>query len=289
MPNSLCRQSTHTADWCPTCEERTSLTDRGTCPFCDSPLVVKAVRGGWTRPDLQGGKYTEAQLRVMYRAHIEQGMSINQLAKRTHAKVGYKSHHSAATRISEEWQRLGLPARDRIEATRLASTTHGHGARDRDERAYREFLRDMRGWNSLQGPGRPNCKGVKRQPPGQGQPCSRHALEGSDYCYAHDPARELERQAHTAKMRRRLPAREMLPMEPFTAWLLELLERHCSMREVAILLDGPYTALCQYVRGYGTDKQPKAEISKATVERYATAAGTTVEAIYSARRERIAA
>lgn len=280
MTAALRQQPRHVADWCPTCQERTSLTDRGACPFCDAPLVVKAKRGGWKRPDLAGGKYTDAMLRAMYRAHIEQGMSINQLAKRTHAKVGYKSHHSAAVTISEGWQRLGLPARGRIAAVRLACTTHGQGARDRDEQAYRRFLRDLNGWNSLQGPGRPNCKGVKRQPPGQGNPCSRHALEGSEYCYAHDPVRELERQAHTAKMRRRLPPRDMLPMGPFAAWLAALAAERGTMRDVARYLDGPYTALCQYAKGKGTDKRPKATISASTVTRYAQRAGTTVAAIY---------
>lgn len=271
-----------TADWCPVCEERTALTDAGICPFCDAPLVVKAKRGGWARPDLRGGRYTEAQLRVMYRAHIEQGLSINQLAKRTYKKVGYGSHHSAATRVSEEWRRLGLPARERIEATRLASTTHGHGARDRDEQEYRRFLRDQRGWNSLQGPGRPNCKGVKRQPPGQGKPCTRHAQEGSEYCYSHDPARELERQATLARMRRRLPAHAMLAMAPFAAWLRALAVEHGSLKQVCDAYAWPYTAACQYVKGRGTDKQPKELIAQPTVERYAAAAGTTVSAIYQA-------
>jgi hypothetical protein len=266
--------------WCPTCEEYTALVDAGVCSWCDGPLIERKRRGGWKRPDLHGGRYTDAMLRALYRAHIEQGLSINELAKRTYARVGYKTHGSAASRISEEWQRLGLPARDRIEATRLASTTHGHGARDRDEQGYRRFLRDQRGWNSLQGPGRPDCKGVKRQPPGQGQPCQRHAMEGSDFCAQHDPTRELVRQAHLAAMRRRLPPRDVLPMEPFAAWLRSLLAEHGSMREVARLLDGPYTALCQYAKGKGTDKQSKPTIGRTTVERYASAAGVGIDVIY---------
>lgn len=120
--------------WCPTCEEWTSLSDRGVCAWCDGPLIIKAKRGGWKRPDIAGRrKYTDPQLRVLYQVYIERGVSINALAKRTHAKVAYKSHHSAAVAISEGWRRLGLPARDRIAAVKLACTTHGmapkHGPR----------------------------------------------------------------------------------------------------------------------------------------------------------------
>lgn len=268
------------ADWCPACAERTGLTDRGVCAWCDTPLVHKGKRGGWTRPDLRGRKLTDTQLRALYCAYTEQGVSINALAKQIHERVGYKSHHSAAVAISEGWKRLNLPARDRIEATRLACTTHGQGARDRDEQAYRRFIRDLRGWNSLQGPGRPPCKGVKAQPPRKGKPCTRRAVEGSDYCYAHDPQRTLERQANLAKMRRRMPAKEMLPIGPFAAWLTELAQEAGSMRQLARELDGPYSALVVYAKGMGTDKQPKATISRDTVQRYAQAAGTTVAAIY---------
>lgn len=173
-----------------------------------------------------------------------------------------------------------MELRDRIEATRLASTTHGRGARDRDEQAYRRFIRDLRGWNSLQGPGRPTCRGVKTQPPRKGSPCTRHAMEGSDYCYQHDPALADQREGHLVEMRSRQPVVDMLPMAPFSAWLLELLAVEGSMRAVARLLDGPYTALLCYAKGLGSDKQPKAEISRATVERYAAAAGVTVDEIY---------
>lgn len=162
--------------WCPTCEEWTALVDRGVCAWCDTPLEERRRRGGWKRPDLSGN-LTEAQLRVLYRAHTTQSLSINALAKRIYARVGYASYGSAASAISKGWQRLGLPARDRIEATVLASTTHGMGRRNRDEQAYRRFHRDQMGWNALQGPGQPTCTAVKVNPPGRGEPCTHHAME----------------------------------------------------------------------------------------------------------------
>ncbi|HTE63660.1 MAG TPA: hypothetical protein VK631_25105, partial [Solirubrobacteraceae bacterium] len=221
--------------WCPKCREWTVLVDRGVCPWCDTPLERKR-RAGWPRPDLRGSKFTDVQLRTLYRAHVEQGRSINSLSKQVYERVGYSSHHSAAAAISHGWRRLRLPARDRIEATRLASRTHGRGARDRDEKAYREWRKAQLGWNSQQGPGRPQCKGVKVNAPGKGRLCTRHALVGSEYCYSHDPRRELERQVATAQMRRRSPQKPMLLAGPFVAWLHVLHTEHGSWRRVADLI-----------------------------------------------------
>lgn len=275
-------------DWCPKCKERTGLPERGICPWCDTPLVFKAKRGGWKRPDLRCSKLTDTQLRALYIAYNEHGMSVNALAKRVHAKVGYKSHHSCAVAISEGWKRLGLPARDRIEAVRLACTTHGRGARDRDEKAYREFLRLQRGWRSQQGPGQERCKGVKVNPPGRGTPCPNPSMTDSDYCYAHNPRRELARQVHLGKVRRSLPRPEMLPLPPFAAWLCTL---HAELGAWARV--GEATAMHKsqaraFSRGECTNHRPKATVSRAVVERAAAATGTSVDAIYGTALERAA-
>lgn len=272
------------ADYCPKCNERTSLPERGVCPWCDTPLRHKRAGG---KPAGKHGKLNDAQLRALHHAYVTQDKSVNALAKLIYAKVGYASHHTCSRGIYDGWARLGLERRERIEAVRLACTTHGHGARDRDEKAYREFLKQMRGWNAQQGPGQEQCAAVKVNPPRKGQRCQRPSLEDSDYCTAHDPRRELARQAHLARTRRLLPREDMLPMGPFTEWLRALHAEHGSMRAVARLTDGPYTALCQYAKGQGTNKQPKTTIARSTVEKYATAAGSSVDAIY--QREAIAA
>lgn len=94
-------------------------------PDPDPGPDCEPVRGGWTRPDLRAkAKLTDLHLRALHRAYMEQGVSINTLAKQVYERVGYKSHHSAAVAMSRGWTRLGLPRRDRIE---------GQGARDRDE------------------------------------------------------------------------------------------------------------------------------------------------------------
>lgn len=249
------------ADYCPTCQERTGLTERGVCAWCDTPLVAKARRGGWKRPDLAGSKLTDAQLRALHHVYWHDQVSINQLAKQIHAKVGYRSHHSCAVAISNGWKRLGLQARDRIAAVRLASTTHGHGARDRDEQEYRRFIRDLRGWRTLQGPGQEQCAAVKQQPPGKGERCARPSMTGSDYCVSHDPARARDREARLERMRARAPRPDMEPMAPFAAWLRGLRDELGSMRAVAAVTGLNYTAACRYVQGMDTAGRPKDTVS----------------------------
>lgn len=265
--------------WCPRCEEWTALVDAGTCSWCDTPLERRHRRGGWKRPDLTA-KLTDDQLRALYRAYIFHGLSANALAKRIYRKVGYSSHGSAGTAIGKGWKRLGLPARDRIEATVLASTTHGMGRRNRDEQAYRHWRKEQMGWNALQGPGRPTCKGVKVQAPGKGRPCTRHALEGSEYCFSHDPARALERQVITARMRRRQPKRTMLPAGPFVEWLQELHGELGAWSRVGERIGMQLTQAHRWGSGLTTSRQPLERVSLDVVQRSAEHAGTTIEAIY---------
>ena len=112
-------------DYCPTCRERTGLTARGVCEWCDTPLTAK--RGGGRSPGA-GCKLTDTQLRALHAAHMR-GQSINELAKSIYVQVGYSSRSSCASSISNAWQRLGLQARDRIEMTVLKSFKHGRAGR----------------------------------------------------------------------------------------------------------------------------------------------------------------
>lgn len=267
--------------WCPTCDEWTSPVDSGRCLWCDGELDTSRRRRSGRKPGRKpgSGRLTDQQLRVLHLAHVRQQASINQLAKQIHERIGYRSHHSAAVAISAGWKRLGLPARDRIEATRLASTTHGHGARDRDEQAYRRFLAAQRGWRALQGPGQPQCKAVKTQPPGVGQRCQRPAVTGSEFCQSHDPTRAAKREATLARMRARQPREEMLPMAPFVAWLQREATAHGSLRAAALAYGWP-GSVYRYAQGEDTAGRPKSEIAVGTVRRWAEQAGTSLEAIY---------
>lgn len=266
------------ADYCPTCKERTGLTDRGVCAWCDTPLVAR--KGGWKRPDRKT-KFTEQQILALHAAYMRNPkLSINAIAKQVFEKLGYKTPGSAAAALTSEWRKRDLHIRGRIEQTVAVSTTHGQGRRDRDERAYREFLRDTRGWHSLQGPGRPPCKGVKQTPPRKGEPCSRHALIDSEYCAAHDPTRAAARDASLQKMRALRPKPTMVPMAPYQAWLAGQVQELGNFSRVARML-GVHVSLVQaYWAGLAANGKPKTEIGLQTVARHLERAGVRVEDLY---------
>jgi hypothetical protein len=185
-------------DYCRTCKERTGLTARGVCEWCDTPLTVK--RGGGRAPGA-GCKLTDTQLRALHAAHMR-GQSINELAKSIYKQVGYSSQSSCASSISNAWQRLGLQARDRIEMTVLKSYKHGRGGRQQQRDGgpeYAKYRRETRR-KSGQVHGR-RCDALRTQYPRKGQPCSLSALNDSDFCYQHDPRFEAERNAHLERMR----------------------------------------------------------------------------------------
>jgi hypothetical protein len=239
-------------------------------------------RGGWKRPD-KWCRYSRDQLRVLYKIHLEHDQSINALAKATYEKLGYSSHGSAASAISNGWKRMGLKARDRIEMCRIASTIHGRAPKHGPRPGYKTFLCNQRGYEW-----RPPCKGIKRQPPRKGSPCLRSAMEGSDYCVAHDPLRMLENQARLVRARSLLPQDDMLPMAPFSEWLDRLAAEHGSLKAACKYHGLRHDSACRYRKGEGTDGQPKTEIAKATVERWLEPTGTDLEDVYPVG-ERLAA
>jgi hypothetical protein len=273
-----------THGWCPSCKEESAIDNAGNCLWCGKATEQRPKRGGWKRPDLQGSRYTEAQLRALHLAH-QRGASINSLAKRTFDKVGYKTPGSAATAIGREWKNMGLKARDRIEQTVLSSTKHGRGGRNRDEGAYRRWFKRTNGLY------RPTCKGVRAQHPRKGEPCQRPAMEGSEFCSSHDPERRKTIKAHLSKMRASAPAREMVPMAPFAAWLQQRREELGSWSAVAEHVERTISLVHCYGRGLDSaTKQPKDLIGRSTVEELLEADGTTTfDDLYAAEREAVAA
>lgn len=257
------------ADWCPSCQERTALVDAGTCPWCDAALRTRRRRGG-RRPGF--GRLSDAALRALHRAHVEQHLSINELAKRVYERVGYASHGTAATQISAGWKRLGLKARDRIEATRLASTRHGLAPKHGPRPGYGIYRRVIQGQDY-----QPLCAG--RTP--SGARCTRPAMYGSEHCPAHDPARQDSIADHLAEMRlrSRRHTQPLLPVEPFTAWLRQLHAELGTWAAVASRLGVSTAAAHRYGRGRGSTVDGLS-VGGDLVRRWAAEAGTTLEDIY---------
>ena len=93
-------------------------------------------------------KLTRDQVATLHRLHVEHGISIRELGRQLWERHGYASAHSCANSLSDLFARQHRTARDRVEATRLASTTHGKGARA-DKAAYKRWHRETFGpWPS---------------------------------------------------------------------------------------------------------------------------------------------
>jgi len=180
--------------WCPSCKEWTVLDAGWPCAWCDTILVKR--KGGWKRPDIHG-RISESAARAIH-AKYETGTSARTLGRELYRVLGYKSAHGCETAIGAAFHRYGLPVRDRIAATVLASTTKGLSPRDWHERRRRRLEAGL----TLKGQERQAvCEGVKLQSPGKGKRCSRPAVYGSRFCYVHDPERRAEVIAITARMR----------------------------------------------------------------------------------------
>jgi hypothetical protein len=178
-------------DWCPKCKEDTSLWEKGRCAWCDTLLTRRPFKRGVP------ARLTDDQFEVLHKAHIR-GASIRDLGRQVWQAAGYSSPKSAAVAISSGFKRLHLPARDRVEATVQASTTHGHGSRT-NKAAYRRWHRRQTGEVRDE-----RCNAVRTQYPSKGAQCQNMALAGGEYCYAHEPSRAGERAAILRDARSRL-------------------------------------------------------------------------------------
>ncbi|MGA2926580.1 MAG: hypothetical protein ABSG43_11395 [Solirubrobacteraceae bacterium] len=99
------------------------------------------------------------------------GLSLRQIAAQIHADTSYKSVASCAEALYSLFKTRGCKLGPQREVTRARSTKHARKPRKQtreQHNAYRRWLANQRGWHAIQGPGRPLCKGVKLQPPGNG-------------------------------------------------------------------------------------------------------------------------
>ena len=159
---------------------------------------------------------TREQVFAVHKLHIDGGLSMREIARRGWQRWGYASERSCLNSIIDLLDSFGLRRRDRIEATILASTTHGRGSRA-NKAAYKRWHRrafgawpsDTRGGGKVhKRPGEQvgrHCAGVRQNYPGRGQPCRRYALHDSDFCFNHDPRNVEPLRAHLAAARELLP------------------------------------------------------------------------------------
>jgi hypothetical protein len=180
----------------------------------------KRQRGGYNRGHRGGGGgrpvHIDEQLLAEARRLYAGGLSIPEVAAQLHPRTGYKTVASCAEALYGHFKRRGWKLRPQREVT--AARNHRHGRKSRtqtraQQNSYRRWLAEQRGWQAIQGPGRPLCKGVRLNPPEKGRPCQRRVLADSEYCYSHDPRRALERRAATARMRARTGRESAPPLQ----------------------------------------------------------------------------
>jgi len=198
------------------------------CPRCGGPKGIQAhtcrrcrkrQRGGYNRGHRGGGGrpvHIDEQLLAEARRLYAGGLSIRQVAAQLHPRTGYKTVASCAEALYGHFKRRGWRLRPQREVTAARNYKHGRKSRTQtrvQQNSYRRWLAEQRGWQAIQGPGRPLCKGVRLNSPGKGAPCQRRALADSEYCHSHDPRRALERQAATARMRARITREPAPPLQ----------------------------------------------------------------------------
>lgn len=98
-------------------------------------------RAGYTWPNPHPlRRLTAAQVTAAHRLHIDGGLSLRELGRQLHAKLGYSSAHSCAMALSAAFKRDGLERRTRAEAVHLANEARGY-VRGRSARERRRALR----------------------------------------------------------------------------------------------------------------------------------------------------
>jgi hypothetical protein len=224
-------------------------------------------------------RLSDEQVAAAYRRYREEGISAHVLASELYKEAGYKSAAGCEAALGRAFHEAGYEVRDRIEATRLASTRHGLAPKHGPRPGYGAYKRRV-----LRGKAdRPACKGTKATGPGRGEPCGDRAAAGSDFCFSHDPARQAERRAHLdaihAANRRRVAA-AALPMGPFAAFVAGLVAAEGGQQGAASRLGLSVSSISVYARGLGSDKRPKSTIQVRTVERALACDGRELAEVY---------
>lgn len=168
---------------------------------------------GVPRPAMRGPYgISEDQLEAARRMYEDEQVSLREIARRIFSDTyGYSNERSLSEVLYNAFRNRGWRLRSQSDATRLRNWKHGlkqRGQTNEQQNAYRHWQAQQRGWNAVQGPGNEPCAGVRQTSPRKGERCTRPSMDGSAYCYSHNPATKAEREAHLAQARAKVPMEE---------------------------------------------------------------------------------
>lgn len=112
------------------------------------------------------------------------GWSLRAISRMNWKRWGYASPKSALEGLRMALRSIDAPVRDRIEATKAASTLHGLATREarKGGEGHDAFLAHRR---ELRTRDTTRCEGVRDSYPNRGARCSRRVAGGARYCYQH--------------------------------------------------------------------------------------------------------
>ena len=99
---------------------------------------------------------------------------MGRVAAELHLRTAYKTVASCAEALYGHFKRRGCKLRPQREVTAARNYKHRRKPRRQtreQQNASRRWLAEQRGWQAVQGPGRPLCNGVKVSSPEEGRPC----------------------------------------------------------------------------------------------------------------------
>ncbi len=188
--------------YCPKCREVQPSRGDGTCLWCDAqtggntiPNVVDRL--GDKRKDARSSnagipwKCSEEDILEVRRLYLT-GLSMYAACGEVHPRTQYANTNAMAMAMYSLFEQRGWNRRKQNEATAARNYKHGLARNP----AHRRRLRRAEGY--VRGV---ICKGVKKNAPGAGKPCTKPALKDSEYCRAHDPRYQEQHRQHCLAMR----------------------------------------------------------------------------------------
>jgi hypothetical protein len=145
----------------------------------------------------KNAKLSEADIRAIQWRHYTGYESLRSICREMWEEKGFASDKSMLNTICDTLSSYGLRKRSRAEMTARSNRDRSMRLPGEDRNAFKKRRRRETG--EIRGV---VCAAVKtRYGKGRGERCQRPALEGSDYCVAHDPERAAWRE-ETLRMAR---------------------------------------------------------------------------------------